>query len=66
MSTVVILPHINYLDEDPIVIETFYTYEEALEWAQEFLGADENGKIQVVKEVENNNEGELDLDSSTF
>lgn len=45
---IVKLPDPNYLDADHIIIEEFETLDEALEWAQDFMGADEEGKIQIV------------------
>ena len=52
MPAKVALPDVRYLDSGSVTVEEFDTVEEALQWAQEILDADEDGMIPVVFETE--------------
>jgi hypothetical protein len=45
------IPHVNRIESGEWTnLATFKTREEAIQWAQEHLGADENGMICVISE----------------
>jgi hypothetical protein len=52
MKTVVVLPNPFDLESEAVVVEEFDSYEEAEEWAQDFLNLDEDGKLQVLVELD--------------
>jgi hypothetical protein len=51
MAFTIVLPNPYDLEGERILLgEEFETEDEALEWAMDMLGADEEGKIQVIHE----------------
>lgn len=50
-SFAVDIPHVSRIESGEWTnLATFKTKEEAIKWAQQYLGADENGMICVISE----------------
>lgn len=57
MGYVIALPNPFDPEGDKILLgEEFVSDEEAIEWAAEMFGADEEGKVQIVMEYEEDDE----------